>query len=100
RLAHYVQGEYDRDLAMNNAEYIAGLAEPQHSQVVTAHGDAQKILSIILASLVISVISTLMMKKVDLSLDHDAQDAKFGSSSKEDIELSDDKIETEVIEKK
>ncbi|KAF9577889.1 hypothetical protein BGW38_006623, partial [Lunasporangiospora selenospora] len=94
-------GEYDQSLAMNNAKYIAGLAEPQHSQVVAAYGDAQKILSIISASLVvISGVFTLMMKKVDLSLDHDAQDAKFGGAVKNDIELSDEKIETEVIEKK
>lgn len=89
RLRYHIEGDYDELKAMNNAEYIVGLPEPTYSQVVAAYADSQKILSIISASLVvIAGIFTLMMKKVDLSLSHDDQDAKFGGeeTTKEDIE--------------
>ncbi|KAF9972251.1 hypothetical protein BGZ73_004655 [Actinomortierella ambigua] len=97
RLRHYVEGEYDQSKIMNNAMYARDLPEPMYSQVVAAYGDAQKLLSIISASLVVvSGLFTLMMKKVDLSLDHAAQDAKFGTGqevTKDDIEISEMKIE-------
>lgn len=102
RLRHHVVGEYDELQVMNNAEFVKKLSEPTYSQVVAAYGDAQKVLSIISASLVVVAgLFTLMMKKVDLSLDHDAQDAKFGGEEviKEDVEFSDEKMEA-VDEKK
>ncbi|KAF9920054.1 hypothetical protein FBU30_010215 [Linnemannia zychae] len=100
RLKHHVTGEYDELMAMNNAEYVKGLSEPTYSQVISAYGDAQKILSIISASLVvISGLFTLMMKKVDLSLDHDAQDAKFGEGEKY-TEYDEGKIELEQYQVK
>ncbi|KAG9071639.1 hypothetical protein KI688_005852 [Linnemannia hyalina] len=96
RLKHHIVGEYDELQIMNNADFVKSLSEPMYSQVVAAYGDAQKILSIISASLVvIAGLFTLMMKKVDLSLDHDAQDAKFGGVevSKEDAEVCHEKME-------
>ncbi|KAG0083199.1 hypothetical protein BGZ93_001988 [Podila epicladia] len=102
RLKHHVVGEYDELRVMNNAEFVKSLSEPMYSQVVAAYGDAQKVLSIISASLVVVAgLFTLMMKKVDLSLDHDAQDAKFGGeeATKKDPEFCDGKMEA-VEEKK
>ncbi|KAG0224327.1 hypothetical protein BGW42_005181 [Actinomortierella wolfii] len=96
RLKHHVTGEYDEQNIMNNADYVRKLSEPTYSQVVAAYGDAQKILSIVSASLVVVAgLFTLMMKKVDLSLDHDAQDAKFGDvvDNKKDAESRDEKAE-------
>ncbi|KAF9176869.1 hypothetical protein BGZ51_008898 [Haplosporangium sp. Z 767] len=96
RLAYHVVGEYDELSIMNDASFVKALPEPMYSQVVTAYGDAQKVLSIISACLVvIAGLFTLIMKKVDLSLDHDAQDAKFGTGEaiKEDVEFSGQKIE-------
>jgi hypothetical protein len=96
RLKYHVEGEYDEFSIMNDAEFARDLSEPMYSQVVAAYGDAQKILSIISACLVVvSGLLTLMMKKVDLSLDHDAQDAKFGGGeevNKNDAELCDQKM--------
>ncbi|KAF9905557.1 hypothetical protein EC991_001587 [Linnemannia zychae] len=108
RLAHHVVGDYDKLSVMNDAEFVKRLPEPTYSQVVDAYGDAQKILSIISASLVvIAGVFTLMMKKVDLSLDHEAQDAKFGGEevSNDDVELREEKFETvdgktEVVDEK
>ncbi|KAF9148261.1 hypothetical protein BG015_010012 [Linnemannia schmuckeri] len=101
RLKHHVVGEYDELRVMNNADFVKELPEPMYSQVVAAYGDAQKILSIISASLVVVAgLFTLMMKKVDLSLDHEAQDAKFGGevAIKKDAELCAEKTEA-VYEK-
>ncbi|KAG0071481.1 hypothetical protein BGZ89_010495 [Linnemannia elongata] len=94
RLKYHVVGEYDELKVMNNAVFVRSLSEPMYSQVVAAYGDAQKVLSIISASLVVVAgLFTLMMKKVDLSLDHDAQDAKFGGevAIKEDVEICEEK---------
>ncbi|KAF9540933.1 hypothetical protein EC957_003622 [Mortierella hygrophila] len=102
RLNHHIVGDYDEFNIMNDADFVKSLSEPMYSQVVAAYGDAQKILSIISASLVvISGLFTLMMKKVDLSLDHDAQDAKFGGVevTKEDAEVFHEKMEVDNEEK-
>jgi hypothetical protein len=97
RLKHHVVGDYDEKMVMNNAEFVKALSEPMYSQVVAAYGDAQKLLSIISASLVVVAgLLTLMMKKVDLSLDHEAQDAKFGgeeATKTKDAEFCDEKME-------
>ncbi|KAG0257358.1 hypothetical protein BGZ95_005271, partial [Linnemannia exigua] len=101
RLKHHVVGEYDELMVMNNAEFVKGLSEPTYSQVVAAYSDAQKILSIISASLVVVAGAfTLMMKKVDLSLNHDAQDAKFGGEevTKDEAEGREGKME--VVDEK
>ncbi|KAK3848448.1 MAG: major facilitator superfamily domain-containing protein [Linnemannia gamsii] len=96
RLRHHIVGDYNEFKIMGDVEYVKTLPEPLYTQVVAAYGDAQKILSIISASLVVVAgVFTLMMKKVDLSLDHDAQDAKFGGevTTKEDTEFVDEKME-------
>ncbi|KAG0373874.1 hypothetical protein BGX24_011126 [Mortierella sp. AD032] len=100
RLKHHVVGEYNELKVMNDAMFVRSLSEPMYSQVVTAYSDTLKILTIISASLVVVAgLLTLIMKKVDLSLDHDAQDAKFGGgvATKKDVEIVDEK--TEVFEK-
>ncbi|KAF9119631.1 hypothetical protein BGX30_003728 [Mortierella sp. GBA39] len=101
RLKQHIVGEYDELSIMNDAEFVKSLPEPTYSQVVAAYGDAQMLLSIISASLVVVAgLFTLMMKKVDLSLDHDAQDAKFGGVevTKEDAEVFHEKME--VVDEK
>ncbi|KAG0340364.1 hypothetical protein BG004_006459 [Podila humilis] len=102
RLRYHVVGEFDLEKVMNNALYIKTVPEPQHGQIVDAYGDAQKILSIISACMVvIAGAFTLMMKPVDLSLSHDEQDAKFGGEEGHSMESFDSDIQkTEVVDVK
>ncbi|KAF9585772.1 hypothetical protein BGW38_000820, partial [Lunasporangiospora selenospora] len=101
RLRHHIQGEYDEFKIINNVDAVQALTEPTYSQAIAAYGDAQMILSIISASMVvIAGLFTLLMKKVDLSLDHDAQDAKFGGDETTETETGYSDQKMEIINEK
>ncbi|KAF9159232.1 hypothetical protein DFQ26_006777 [Actinomortierella ambigua] len=101
RLAFYVEGEYNEFKIMNDPEFVKALPEPMFSQVIDAYSETQKVISIVSCSLVVLAgLATLMMEKVDLSMDQDTQDAKFGGTSvSKDVETPDEK-EDVVDEKK
>ncbi|KAF9586155.1 hypothetical protein BGW38_009152 [Lunasporangiospora selenospora] len=75
RLAKHITSPYDENLALNDPlEYIPNLDPVTKSQLVTAYGDSQMLMSIITCCIaVIACICTLMMKHVDLLQDQPNQ---------------------------
>ncbi|KAF9158454.1 hypothetical protein DFQ26_007632 [Actinomortierella ambigua] len=83
-LAEHVTGEYDLDMAMNRVDYVAALPEPTKSQVITAYGDSQMVLSIISCAMaVLACAAAFMMQHVDLLQSQEEQDKVYGGEDQE-----------------
>ncbi|KAF9975182.1 hypothetical protein BGZ73_001255 [Actinomortierella ambigua] len=92
-LREHVTGEIDMSLAINRVDYVAALPEPTKSQVITAYGDSQMVLSIISCCMaVLACAAAFMMQHVDLLQSQEEQDKIYGDDGEASIEEPKEKL--------